>query len=275
MPPEDALQPATPDNDLGPLVSTHRTSLAVLLSRLTGGVMLLLPGLWILSLPQPGWWILAWVAYLLSLGPVGLVLLLFGAFAIIHVVTRIGVAINLHRDGIVFWRLNRRITCRWESISRVFRRNLSRVPGRRSSLRDLLSCVSSFDVHLDNKWFGIDSNVSHFDVLWRAIEEQATGLLLPKANDAYSKGETLDFGRIALSSSGIWRCGGTPVPWHEIEVITIDDSLEAKIHDRPVRLWIECSVSKVANVLVLTRLLKTLGVCRLVDRLDMPSDGAA
>jgi hypothetical protein len=270
---------STHSADLGPLLSTHRARLSIIMARLVGGAVL--AGLGVLILCPIGLigrtWLLVVAMY--CVGTLAGLLLLYSLIPIFTALLDWNQKVDLHGEGIVYRRWFRRVKYRWEEIERVYRRNLDstiprwptiHVPHAFVShflLRAISPCVQSFDIDVRGRRFSIDSSVNDFGQLWPIIEEQATQRLLPKAIESFSKGEKLDFGRVQVSSQGVSVRGCPEIPWSEIDYVRVDDSVRFQCKDRPTGYDFGTGVTKVANVLLLVRLLQAIAACPVEDRL--------
>jgi hypothetical protein len=273
-------------DDLGPLVSTHHARWSIILARLTCGAAL--AGLGLLILYPIGLigrtWLLIVATYFI--GSIGVLLLIYALVPVFSTLSSMNQSVYLHSEGIVYRRWFRRVTCRWEGIEKVYRRNLDdpiprwpaiHIPHAYVShfaLRAVSSCVMSFDIDAHGRRLFINSCVNDFDKLWPVIEQLATQRLLPKALEGYNSGKTLDFGRVQVSRDGISAWGAPPIAWSDVKFARVDDSIRVMPTEYPPRRWIDTSVGKIANVLVFVQLMQAIAVCPFEDRLKRwRSDG--
>jgi hypothetical protein len=85
--------------------------------------------------------------------------------------------------------------------------------------------------------------------LGRLLESGVTRAQLPKAMDLFNAGQTVAFGPLAVSPSGI-AAGGRSLPWSEIEGVQTRKGVVSVRKSGKLRAWKRAQVSQIPNYLV-------------------------
>jgi hypothetical protein len=72
--------------------------------------------------------------------------------------------------------------------------------------------------------------------LCHRIEDETCRRKLPHARSVLASGGSVDFGRLAVSTGGISKRGGEPLPWSEIESVAVADGF-VTVRKRGKRWW--------------------------------------
>lgn len=213
------------------------------------GLALLFLGIYLLDVPSgcTGWLMfVGWIPF----GTLGLGFGLSGLFSFLQALTSVGLRVTVHAEGLVQHRLGRASFWRWDQI-RIVQSNFPYIPRGPGGTKWYHTC----DLRLQNNKALTFCLLEGMEELVRWIEEETCRCQFPEALRAFLAGQTINFGRLQLSTRGIHKGTGTQ-SWEEVTDIYFDQDgwFTVACEGKPWRMWIVVSPAKIAN----RRLLLTL-----------------
>jgi hypothetical protein len=196
---------------------------------------------------EPGWGFLGI--------PMGLGCLIYGLYEGYRTVIERDLCVVVMRDGFVLSKGDQDSVFRWgdivavwESITEVRQNYIKLKTNYRYTIR-----------HRDGQKIVLTDTLENIEKLGRAIQKEVTQRLLAQAHDALNAGQTVDFGKVGVSRSGIIISKKT-TPWKQIKKVDASDGFIAiSRHGKPLN-WV-AKMGDIPNVYVfLTLVNQALGV---------------
>jgi hypothetical protein len=101
----------------------------------------------------------------------------------------------------------------------------------------------------DGDEFVYDNSFPRVKPLGELIQEKVTGVLLPRMSAAYKKGESLEFGPLAVDKKGL-TCQGYSLRWKEIEALKLEAGQFVILKKGKWLSWGKVAAADVPNVFV-------------------------
>lgn len=262
--------PLPVSDELGPLISEHR-------SRTPSGWRILLLGLFCLlgGAVCAGLAVERWYFCFTHLGPAavwrhsggaliaGAILLLVGAL-LLRARFR-PLRVEVHLDGLRWSRGRRASSARWSQVREIHMhatRYLIPALGKGTQAELVLGLRAPGTSAQDLRRLRLPHTLSDFDALTATVKTQVYPLLLSDMTRAFQLGRPLTFGRLHLTSAGM-RHGRRTLAWPDLEQVSLEDGV--------LRLRASRSGGR-GEIRLHAHTLPNLEVClQLIDLLSRPS----
>ena len=151
-----------------------------------------------------------------------------------------GLLVVVYADGVSRTQGSKTAVFRWDEIDEVRRRMITSGRGRATGFIYQISDANGGEAKFDT------NNLPRGRDLGQKIVLEVTRRQLPKAQAAYEKGETLDFGRFSLSKDGLISRKKT-LAWSDVESVDLRGArIEVKEKGRRLN-WASVGADQVVN----------------------------
>jgi hypothetical protein len=187
--------------------------------------------------------------------PFGLGCLLYGLYEGYRTIIERDLCVIVMRDGFVLSRGDQDSVFRWGDIVAVWE---AITEARQNGIK--LKTIYRYTVQQrDGQKIVLTDTLEDIEKLGSTIQKEVTQRLLSQAHDALNAGQTLDFGKVGVSRSGIIISKKT-TPWNHIKNVDVNDGFIAISRDGKPLNWV-AKVGDIPNVYVfLTLVNQALGV---------------
>lgn len=187
--------------------------------------------------------------------PIGLGCLLYGLYEGYRTIIERDFCVVVMRDGFVLSRGDQDSVFRWGDVVAVWE---STTEVRQNYVK--LKTMYRYTIrHRDGQRIVLTDTLEEIEKLGRSIQKEVTQRLVSQAHDALNAGQTVDFGKVGVSRSGIIISKKT-TPWNQIKKVDVSDGFIAISRDGKPLNWVS-KVGDIPNVYVfLTLVNQALGV---------------
>jgi hypothetical protein len=231
--------------DFGPMLSEHRVTTTRAKGNYYAGIALVIFGL----IGIIAGFALSGEGLLPVCAGFGILFALAGGYSIWQSRREQDLAIRACRDGLIYSHNGKTEAMRWDEMDQVF---MSLVNNK-----NLLAMFYNYRLQSGNgrkiAFNYNDQAMQNMSQLSDTIQREITNRQLPQAIATYNAGNTVTFGRLALSKSGLSN-GQETIPWSEVEEVKLQNgAVTVRKKDKWLN-WSSVTVGSTPNIYVFLNL---------------------
>ncbi len=184
---------------------------------------------------------------------------IYGALLLAKALSNSHLRVQIYPHGFTSLRHGKLSVCRWDQIEAVWKTEERQVHMNKEFFLFTAKCFLTVNKQ-DGERIYLSDFLNHIQALGETIIEESYRHLWPKAAAAYQGGETVVFGPLAVSTTGL-TYRGRALPWSEVKSILITaDFIKVIQKGSWLGYWADLPSSAIPNFSVMWTLLENTGL---------------
>jgi hypothetical protein len=183
----------------------------------------------------------------------GIIFLLVALYCFFYPIIYSSWHIYIYSEGFAYTRINKVTAFRWDQIESMLQ----------AVTRQYMNGIYVGTNHkytisgLDGKKIVLNDIISNVGTAGEIIADMVTRVKLPQAIESFQAGNTLNFGKLSISSQGISN-GKETIAWEQVKGINVNAGIVTVKKDNQWLSWSSVRVAQIPNFFVFLALVKAI-----------------